>query len=74
MLDAAFQNSKRKLSDLRQYNEDTVRANIYGGITSESGPVPGMSVEEARWTSKASLEQLRDRARYQAEGNPWWYH
>jgi hypothetical protein len=71
---AAYRNMTRHLADLRQYNEETVKANVYGGITSESGLVPGMSLEEARWTSRATLEKLRDRARYQELGNPWFYH
>jgi hypothetical protein len=72
--DAAYRNSVQKLSELREYKENTVRANIYGGETSESGYVSGMSLAEARWTSTATLEELRDRARYQEWGNPWFYH
>lgn len=60
--------------DYLKYNQATVSANVYGGRTSESGDVPGMSVSEAQWTSRADAEQIRSRASQQYQGNPWWYH
>jgi hypothetical protein len=72
--DAAYYNFKGRLGDYFQYNDGTVLANIYGGITSESGKVSGMSLPEANWTANADTEQLRSRAHEQYKANPWWYH
>jgi hypothetical protein len=72
--DAAFLNTHARLKDYFKYKRDTVLANVYGGITSESGPVPGMSLAEARWTANADTEELRSHAEPQYTGNPWWYH
>lgn len=72
--DAAFFNIKGSFELYLKYNEDTVTANVYGGRTSESGEVPGMSLAEARWTANATIQQLRSRASEQYKGNPWWYH
>lgn len=72
--DAAFYNIKGSFEFYLKYNEDTVLANVYGGTTSESGPVTGMSQAEADWTANASVQQLRSRASEQYKGNPWWYH
>lgn len=74
LLDQAYQNEYDRLHEYHKYNDKTVRANVYGGDTSESGPVPGMSAGEARWTAGADTEELRSRAREQYTGNPWWYH
>ena len=72
--DAAFYTIKGYFQDYLKYNEATVLANVYGGRTSESGDVPGMSVAEAKWTSQAPAEAIRQRASSQYSGNPWWYH
>ena len=72
--DAAFYNIKGRLQFYLKYNEATVLANVYGGQTSESGNVGGMSLQEAQWTSRADTEEIRSRARIQYQGNPWWYH
>ena len=72
--DAAFYNIKGRLEFYLKYNEVTVLANVYGGRTSESGDVSGMSLAEAQWTANADTEQLRSRAHEQYKGNPWWYH
>lgn len=66
--------SMYRLHDYVYYNDQTVRANVYGGITSESGPVPGMSAAEATWTAQADIEDIRSQASEQFRGNPWWYH
>jgi hypothetical protein len=73
-MDAAFYNIERRLSSYLKYRHETVLANVYGGRTSQSGDVPGMSLAEAQWTSQADTEELRSRARSQYQGNPWWYH
>jgi len=73
ILDSAYR-SMRRLSNYVYYNDDTVSANVYGGTTSESGPVPGMSVAEATWTAHADIEEIRSMASNQYRGNPWWYH
>ena len=72
--DLAYYNMNRRLHDYLYYNDDTVHANIYGGTTSESGPVPGMDYSQAEWTSQADTEELRSRAEPQYKGNPWYYH
>lgn len=72
--DAAFLNIDSRLSDYYKYKRETVLANVYGGTTSESGDVPGMSLAEARWSSQADTEELRAHAEPQYSGNPWWYH
>lgn len=66
--------SMHRLHDYVYYNDQTVRANVYGGVTSESGPVPGMSVAEATWTASADVEDIRSQASEQFRGNPWFYH
>src|ERR1700761_9354860 len=73
ILDLAYA-SMQRLADYVYYNEATVRANVYGGETSESGPVPGMSLSEATWTGSATVEEIRYFASPQYTGNPWWYH
>src|SRR6185437_3134198 len=60
--DAAFLNFHARLKDYVKYNEHTVTANVYGGVTSESGDVPGMTLDEARWTANADTEELRSHA------------
>lgn len=72
--DAAWYNITGRFHEYIGYNEDTVTANVYGGTTSESGEVSGMSLAEARWTANADTEQIRSRASEQYKGNPWWYH
>lgn len=72
--DAAFLNFHARLRDYYKYNRKTVLANVYGGETAESGEVPGMTLGEARWTSRADTEELRARATPQYHSNPWWYH
>jgi hypothetical protein len=72
--DAAFYSIENQLGTYRKYNHNTVLANVYGGRTSESGDVPGMSLAEAKWTSRADAQQIRARASQQYTGNPWWYH
>jgi hypothetical protein len=72
--DAAFYRIKGYFHTYAKYNEATVRANVYGGRTSESGDVDGMSLSESRWTSQADAESIRSRASQQYQGNPWWYH
>jgi hypothetical protein len=72
--DAAFLNIDARLGVYIRYNRRTVLANVYGGQTRESGPVPGMSLAEARWTARADTEELRSHAYPQYTGNPWWYH
>ena len=73
-LDKAYANIKRRLSHYISYKRETVMANVYGGMTSESGSVSGMTLDEARWTTDADTEELRGHARVQYRGNPWWYH
>jgi hypothetical protein len=73
-LDRAFTNFDRRLSHYVYYNRRTVRANVYGGETSESGIVPGMSYAQATWTASADTEEIRSMASEQYRGNPWWYH
>jgi len=72
-LDAAHRSMSR-LQHYVHYSGDTVRANVYGGETPESGPVPGMSLAQAAWTAQADLEEIRSMASEQYRGNPWWYH
>lgn len=72
--DNAFRNIDSRLRDYYKYKRETVLANVYGGETSESGPVSGMSLAEARWTANADTEELRAHAEPQYQGNPWWYH
>lgn len=72
--DKAFENIKDKLHDIYKYFEPTVEANVYGGVTRESGPVPGMRLAECKWTARASRDELRAHATPQYHGNPWWYH
>jgi hypothetical protein len=72
--DNAFRNFDARLHDYYKYNRDTVLANVYGGTTSESRDVPGMTLDEARWTANADTEELRSHAEPQYTGNPWFYH
>jgi hypothetical protein len=72
--DAAYLNIHGRLHSYFKYQRNTVLANVYGGTTSESGPVPGMSLAEARWSANADTEELRSHATPQYTGNPWWYH
>jgi hypothetical protein len=72
--DAAFLNFEGRLQYYVYYNHDTVLANVYGGTTTESGPVTGMSLAEARWTSQADTEEIRSHAEPYYTGNPWFYH
>jgi hypothetical protein len=78
--DKAYLNIDRKLGpgrplgQLPKYNAVTVRANVYGGITAESWPVPGMDMTQVRWTASASEHELIERAFPQYKANPWWYH
>jgi hypothetical protein len=72
--DAAFLNIHGRLHAYFKYKRDTVLANVYGGTTRESGNVPGMSLEEARWSANADTEELRSNAEPYYIGNPWWYH
>lgn len=72
--DAAYLNIHSRLKDYFKYQRETVLANVYGGTTSESGDVSGMSLAEARWTANADTEQIRAHATPQYTGNPWFYH
>jgi len=73
--DKAFANIQAKLGSMHKvYYEPTVEANVYGGVTRESGPVPGMNLAECKWTARATKEELRAHATPQYKGNPWWYH
>lgn len=72
--DRAFRNARNKLSDIYKYYEETVIANVYGGVTRESGEVKGMSLSEAKWSARATREQWREQASPQYRANPWWYH
>lgn len=71
--DKAYE-SMRRLREYVYYNDNTVRANVYGGDTAESGPVPGMDIFKAMWTASADLEEIRSMASDQYRANPWWYH
>lgn len=73
LLDRAFA-SMARLRPYFKYYEPTVKANVYGGTTRESGEVPGMSTAEAQWTIEATIEQIRAQASTQYTGNPWFYH
>jgi hypothetical protein len=80
-LDKAYANSKNQLGSYHSYRPNQVKANIYGGIrkaqhTDESPEVEvkGMTYEQAEWTAKADIEELRSRASDQSYQNPWWYH
>lgn len=73
-LDRAYANIRTRLSHYIHYNDSTVVSNVYGGDTSESGPVPGMSYAQATWTASADTEEIRSMASEQYRGNPWWYH
>lgn len=72
--DKAYNNIVTKLGNLYKFNLDTVEANVYGGRTSESGPVRGMDLAECKWTAKATRDQLRAHATPRYLGNPWFYH
>jgi hypothetical protein len=72
--DAAYWNQMGKLGNYVKFYEPTVEANVYGGTTRESGPVPGMTLTQARWTANADAEELRSQATPYYIGNPWWYH
>jgi hypothetical protein len=72
--DIAFYNTDRRLGHYVKYKRATVEANVYGGETAESGPVPGMDFGQAEWTGNADAEELRSRAEPYYLGNPWWYH
>jgi hypothetical protein len=71
--DAAYASVKR-LRHYPNYNEQTVRANVYGGQTSESGEVPGMDYLTAKWTATAPVDAIKDYASEQYRKNPWFYH
>ena len=71
--EAAFANHYRKLNEHLKYNEATSRQNILGD-PEKPDEYPGMTATEARWTSQATAEQLRERASANYVGNPWWYH
>lgn len=72
--DRAFAHMVAMLLGLPKFYEPTVEANVYGGVTRESGTVKGMSLSECKWTARASQEELRAHAYPQYKGNPWWYH
>ena len=72
--DRAFEHMKDELYLIPKYYEPTVEANVYGGVTRESGPVKGMTLTEAQWTAGATQEELRAHAYPQYRGNPWFYH
>lgn len=55
-------------------NIDTIEANVFGGFTAESGAVPGMTLEEARFTATMSDDDLQTLAAPQYRANPWFYH
>lgn len=74
ILDRAFANFDGRLSHYVYYNVETVRANVYGGSTRETGDVPGMSYAQALWTARADTEDIRSMASDQYRGNPWFYH
>jgi len=73
MRDLAY-TSMHRLHDYVYYNDQTVQANVYGGVTTESGPVPGMDIAAATWTASADIEDIRSMASEQYRGNPWFYH
>jgi hypothetical protein len=73
MHDKAYRSISR-LKSYKYYDDETVRANVYGGNTSESGDVPGMSYAHADWTSTATIQEIRSMAADQYKGNPWYYH
>ena len=73
MRDLAYA-SMARLQGYVYYRDDTVRANVYAGVTRESGPVPGMDMAAATWTASADIEDIRSMASEQYRGNPWWYH
>jgi len=72
--DLAFLNIYGKLGQYHKFNRKTVLANVYGGETAESGEVPGMTLEQARWSADADTEELRSAASDQYRANPWFYH
>lgn len=72
--DKAYNSIVSKLGSLYKFNIDTVEANVYGGTTSESGPVKGMDLAECKWTARATRDELRAHASPQYKGNPWFYH
>lgn len=78
--DRAYLNIDRQLGPGRpggqyaKYNAVTVRANVYGGVTAESGPVPGMTTALARATAGMTEDELVEHAFPQYLGNPWYYH
>lgn len=72
--DEAHKNIKQRLGNYHKYDDGTVKANVYGGTTAESGKVPGMTLEQALWTMQADTEELRGHAASQHKGNPWFYH
>jgi hypothetical protein len=74
MLDKAYANMKRQVGGYFKYNDKTVRANVYGGRTAESGEVRGMDYAEALWTSTADSEEIRANASEQYRANVWFYH
>lgn len=73
---AAFRRMMRILHGMpgAYFSVDTVEANIFGGFTAESGAVPGMTLDEARFTAKMSEDDLMQLSSPQYRGNPWWYH
>jgi hypothetical protein len=74
MLDAAYQNMYNSVGSYIKYHDQTVRANVFGGQTRESGEVPGMDYQTALWTSTADTQEIRANAREQYRANPWYYH
>jgi len=72
--DKAFEAGREKLRDEYKYYEPTVEANVYGGVTRESGEVSGMNLAECKQAVKMTRDQWRDYAALQYRGNPWWYH
>jgi hypothetical protein len=74
LLDQAYENMKNRVGSYVKYHDETVRANVYGGTTRESGEVPGMDYASALWTSTADTEEIRSSARDQYRANPWYYH
>jgi hypothetical protein len=70
--DKAYYNFHRQLSHYFKYNDATVREGCYNIMT----------IDEARWTITADVEEIRSRAGDRAwkqvfDGqfrNPWWYH
>jgi hypothetical protein len=81
MLDKAKVNVFNRLRAYHKFRSANVIANIYGGIGGPQfegeGPEEerrGMTYVEAMWTASADTEELRSRAAYQKQGNPWFYH